>query len=521
MGSLDDYKNKRNLKGSKEPIEALPKSTQLRFVIHKHKATRLHYDLRLELDGVFKSWAVPKGPSMSPADVRLAIYVEDHPLSYGDFEGVIPKGHYGAGAVMIWDKGYYCEATCVGRTSSQAAMRIALKKGNIKITFNGEKVKGTFALVKGKKDNEWMLIKKQDAFSTYKTHVFDEHSVKTGDSLEQIEKKWIPPVKRVPSHRKKPAFHKVPKPKVFKENRSMDTCVFENGPVVTSLTKILFPEDKITKGDLLDYYMRISTLMIKHVHDRPMSLNRFPHGIHKKSFYQKNITEFHPKWFKTVDLRSRSTGETISYPMCQNEESLLYLVNWNCIELHPWIAKVGDLDHPDQMVVDIDPSPELSFSYVIDVALALEELFVKLKLKAYPKTSGSKGLHIYIPIVPKYHYEEVRDFLTLCFQHISTIFPNLISLDKNPNKRKGKIYLDYLQNTRGQTMASVYSVRPKIGAPVSCPLSWHEVSHSLKPENFHIKNMIPRLEKVGDLWFGMNGKRFALEDAVRKLNKLR
>jgi bifunctional non-homologous end joining protein LigD len=513
MDSLNEYRKKRNLRGSKEPVDDLPTGGPLRFVIQKHKATRLHYDLRLELDGVFKSWAVPKGPSLSPADTRLAIYVEDHPLSYGDFEGVIPKGHYGAGTVLVWDKGTYVEASSFDKESSEKALHLGLKKGHIKFTLFGEKICGTFDLVRTK-TNQWILKKRQDKYSSYKRIVFDEKSVKSGFDFADFEK--TPVVKK----KKDPAFHPIPKVKVFKENRSFNTCVFKDGPVVSSLSKVLWPEDKITKGDLLDYYKSVSTLIVKHIQDRPMSLNRFPHGIDKKSFYQKNITESHPKWFKTVEIRSRSLGHDISYPLCQNEESLFYLVNWNCIELHPWLSRVQDLDHPDQMVVDIDPSPELPFSYVIDVALAIDEWFQKIKMRSFPKTSGGKGLHIFVPITPEHDFDTVREFLLVFFRRIAEIFPNLISLDKNPNKRKGKIYLDYLQNTRGQTMASAYCVRPKPGAPVSCPLSWREVSHALKPQSFHLRNMMSRLQKVGDLWFGMNGKRFRLAEALRRLESL-
>jgi bifunctional non-homologous end joining protein LigD len=517
MKPLDQYRKKRNLKGSTEPVEDLPQVGYLRFVIHKHKATRLHYDVRLELDGVYKSWAVPKGPSLSPADTRLAIFVEDHPLSYGEFEGVIPKGHYGAGPVMIWDRGTYREMSSPDKKSSEKALRLGLEKGNLKITFFGEKIKGSYALVRGKNPKQWMLIKKHDSHSTYKTVDLDDRSVKSGVDMKTLEAKAAPLPKK--TTKKTSGFHPLPRNKVFKENRSADTCVFENGPVVTSLTKILWPEDKITKGDLLDYYKQISTLIVKHVHDRPMSLNRYPHGIDRKSFYQKNITEFHPKWFKTVEVSSSHRASEISYPMCQNEQSLLYLVNLNCIELHPWLANIQDLDHPDQMVVDIDPSPEVPFGHVIDVALAVDELFQKIKIQSFPKTSGGKGLHIFVPIVPEYSYDTVREFLLVFFQKISEIFPNWITTDKNPNRRKGKIYLDYLQNTRGQTMASAYCVRPKPGAPVSCPLAWSEVSHSLNPQKFHLRNMLARLEKVGDYWHGMTGKRFRLKEALRKLEK--
>ena len=172
------------------------------------------------------------------------------------------------------------------------------------------------------------------------------------------------------------------------------------------------------------------------------------------------------------------------------------------------------------MVIDIDPSPELPFTQTIDVAMASYELLTKLKVKSFLKTSGGKGLHIFVPLAPKQTFEEIRDFLLLVFGKLREQFPQLISLEKNPNKRKGKIYLDYLQNTRGQTMASVYSVRPRLGAPVSCPLAWHELNHSLRPERFHLRNMFQRLEKVGDLWFEMASSGHLLKGLHRRLEKL-
>lgn len=726
MSSLKNYKKKRNLAGSPEPSAGLEAQDELRFVIQKHKATRLHYDLRLELDGVYKSWAIPKGPSLNPSETRLAIYVEDHPLSYGTFEGVIPPGHYGAGTVIVWDNGTYRESSSKDRDSAEKALRLGLKKGSLHLEFFGQKLRGAFILVRSKKANEWLFIKKQDAYSSYKDVIFDERSVITQGHFEDIEAKdsllvreqsqallplhvenlskqkegtsesfptklkpmqglqvkpsftkskdWLfekipnglhvllylkegifkvltkdfipyriqsealtkalkasaitavldaivvnpgsakeslflfdilhdsglnlrlmPLSKRkevlvkldidsklikvskgsknltkvleektssedftyiarhqegfyrcgqmnstyyriqiagsskaekeeakviraAPAKAADEQFHPLPKMKVFEETKSQDTISIKNGPLLTSLTKVLWPDENITKGEILEYYKKTASLVVKYLKDRPLSLNRYPHGITHKSFYQKNITGYHPKWLATTNLPSRD--HSVNYALCQNEESLLYLINLGCIEIHAWLSTIQALEYPNQCVIDIDPSPELPFSQSIDLCLTLYEMLSKLGLPSYPKTSGGKGMHIFIPLVPVHTFEEVRTFLKLLFEKVHKYFTGVISIDKNPNHRKGKIYLDYLQNTYGQTMASAYCVRPKALAPISCPLAWHEITAKLRPEQFHLRNMLERLAKVGDLWHGMSGKGVRLEKFQKNIEKI-
>lgn len=250
-----------------------------------------------------------------------------------------------------------------------------------------------------------------------------------------------------------------------------------------------------------------------------MSLNRFPHGADQKGFYQKNFNENSKSWFSTELIRSDSQDKNINYPLCQNEESLLYLVNLGCIEMNPWLSTISHKTFPDQAVIDIDPSLEVPFSTAMELALSIHELLHSIGLRSFPKTSGGKGFHIYIPLKPVHTFEEIRSFLLILFEKSKESFPNLIITQKSLDKRRGKIYLDYLQNSYGQTMVSPYCVRPKPLATVSCPLLWSEVKLSLKSEDFHIRNMLQRLHKVGDVWYEFLSLAQTLKKALRNLEK--
>ncbi|MBI2601462.1 MAG: hypothetical protein HYW48_00250 [Deltaproteobacteria bacterium] len=533
MVRLHEYRRKRNIKGSKEPDKGLSSQEKgLHFVIHRHQSARPHFDLRLEWKGVLKSWAVPKGPSLVPGEARLAIMVEDHPLDYGNFEGVIPQGHYGAGTLQVWDCGIYMELSSSGQNSREQFEK-GLNKGHLKFHLDGQKVKGAFSLVRTK-ENQWLLIKKRDKYSTFKAHEFDDRSALSHRTMEDItregevqeanrlreKRKKLTRVKR-PRKRAPPkepwVKHPMPAPKVFKETSSRETCVIENGPTLSKLSKIMWPDEKLSKGDLLDYYKKVGTMLVPYIRDRLLSLNRFPNGIHNQGFYQKNITGYHPKFLQTETVASHSSGRSISYPLCQNEESLLYLVNQGCVEMHAWLSKRHSLQFPDLCVIDIDPPDETRMPDVVEIALYFYEVLRRLDWEAYPKTSGGRGMHIYIPIMPSATFDEVREFLAVLFSNAETEFPDLISLEQNPDKRRGKIYLDALRNSYGKTMASVYSVRPRLGAPVSCPLRWDELRPSLRPETFHLRNILKRLEKVGDLWHELLFQAFDLKKAMRRL----
>lgn len=842
--SLSAYHQKRKFEKTPEPSGKEIKTTgPLRFVVQKHQASRLHYDFRLELDGVLKSWAVPKGPSLNPEDKRLAMEVEDHPIQYENFEGIIPKGNYGAGTVMVWDKGVYSPLDTVDRKKAEKILTEQLKKGHLTFILLGEKLKGEFALIRTPHADEkaWLLIKKADEYAIRKNILKKEYSVLTHKSMPDIQKnaekehnvwlgkpkdidlggakkgksehaikpmlatnagepfddpnwifelKWdgyraiaeitkrkvqlysrnhqsfsekyapiiaslekipgeivldgeivvldkkgrpdfqlmqdfpnskgeliyyvfdilyyeghnlktLPLIKRkeilrqilpdlpylrygdyIEAHGK--AFfreaHKIhlegimakkadskyyegsrskewlkiklslrqeaviagftePKgnrqhfgalvlglyrhgkleyightgggfndkaleatikklKKITRKESPFEVTPKTNAPVtwvkpelicevtfqewtkehimrqpiflglrddkaatevedegaegsesleakgrenpsgtekvaeantkksvkkqklqLTNLSKVFWPKEKYTKGDLIDYYSDIAKILLPHLKDRPESLLRFPDGITGEGFYQKNVSNLSAEWLKTIKIYSDSNDKTIEYLLCQDKKTLLYIINLGCIDLNPWSSRKGHLEHPDYIILDLDPE-KVSFEKIVEVAFATREVLENLHMKSFPKTSGSRGIHIYIPMGAKYNYEQARNFSLLLGMQVQEKLPNLVSLKRNPKDRQGMVYIDYLRNSKGQTAASVYSVRAKPGATVSTPLKWEEVNKRLDPSQFTIKTMRKRLEKHGDLFKGVLGKGIDMKKILKKLEKL-
>ncbi len=803
--ALEDYNKKRKFDKTPEPKGEIGQEGQRRFVVQRHQATRLHYDLRLEMDGVLKSWAVPKGPSQNPKDKRLAIRTEDHPVKYLTFHGVIPKGNYGAGVMDIWDEGTYNVLESKGTTNPVAQIH----KGDLKIEFFGNRLKGVFALVhtqRGEEKNQWLLIKKKDRYSTdleYDAEIFvesdkksaqdrkpldlDEYvkpmlatatkeifkdpnwvfelkwdgyrvlaNIKDGEvniysrngisynskfaaiqeelehiphtcildgevivvdkegkndfqklqkydpaktkgqlqyqvfdllhlngmdtiSLPLVERKsllpeiledlenifysdhieamgptlleratdagmegvvakkadsmyvpgyrsenWLkiknvnaeeaiicgytdsktggslfgslilgmyqegeliylgncgsgfstseqrmllkkfgkletdtnPFGKSIPLKGRKPNWlkpelicevrfsemtksgvmrHPVYKglrtdkdpeeivPQEIREPSSAQTkgsssTVEVNGISlpVSNLEKIYWPDAGYTKYDLIDYYLQISDYILPYLIDRPQNLHRHPNGVEGAAFYQKD-NEVLPDWVETYKIYSESSQKDIEYLLCQKEATLLYMANLGCIEINPWNSVIQNLENPTYTVIDIDPSGKNTFSQVKEVALSAREVLEMAKIQGYPKTSGSSGIHIYIPLDGKYSYGEARDFTKLLCYYIQEKLPKLTTMERNIKKRKDKIYLDFLQNRRGQTLAAAYCVRPRKGASVSTPLAWEEINSKLEISNFTIKTVPDRLDNLGDIFLPVLQEGIDMEEAMGNL----
>ena len=805
--SLKTYNQKRDFEKTNEPEGKLSPSEQQRFVIQRHQASRLHYDLRLEIDGSLKSWAVPKGPSMNPKDKRLAVQTEDHPVKYLHFEGNIPKGNYGAGRMDIWDSGNFT----IYDTESQGNLKQQYKKGDLKITLSGHKIKGKFALVKTRiegRQQHWLLIKKKDVFSTelpydaenlvpkpislegrslkkLKTdrfvapmlaetgkklfsdpnwiyelkwdgyrmvstvkngsvalysrngisytskfkqiaddlsqlphdvildgevvlanaeglpefqalqnfnpkttkgrlvyYVFDllhlngldtislplidrksliPEIIKDMDQVEYcdhiesmglafyeraiamgmegvIAKKsnstyssgyrsedWLKfkdsytiealicgytssdgrgqlfgslilgevknekliyigncgsgfnsaeqkrlmtlfkdfeidsnpfgesiPLKGREAHWMRPSLvcevkysattkngylrhpiykslreDKMPAPKVSNktvsnesstESNRKDTLELNGGIIsISNLAKVYWPESGLRKYDLIDYYLKISEVLLPYLIDRPQSLNRHPNGINSEGFYQKDM-ESVPNFVETIALHSKKSDKEINYMLCQNEASLIYMANIGCIEINPWSSRVDRLDFPDYTVIDLDPSSKNTFEQVLETANVAKRVLDKAGINGYCKTTGKSGLHIYIPLAAKYSYEEARMFTKLLCVLINEKLPNLTSLERAKNKRKDKIYLDYLQNRRSHTLASVYCVRPVPHACVSTPVSWAEIKKGFKMNDFTMATIPNRLKNLGDLFKPILFESTDIEKALLRLN---
>jgi len=289
---------------------------------------------------------------------------------------------------------------------------------------------------------------------------------------------------------------------------------------LSNLDKIYWPDEKITKGDLIDYYRSISHLILPYLKNRPMSLKRNPNGIKDKGFYHKDAGDIAPSWMKTADIHSESSNKIVHYLLCNDEKSLLFIANLGCIEMNPWNSTVRKMDYPDYIIMDIDPSEKNDFNQVIDVALVINEILKKGKLTGFCKTSGASGLHVYIPCYKKYTYDEAREFARIIATLVNEELPEITTLERSLSKRKkNQIYVDYLQNSRGQTLASAYSVRPRPGATVSTPLEWKEVKHGLLPSDFTIKNVMKRFKRKGDLFKGVLGKGMNISKALQLLAK--
>jgi bifunctional non-homologous end joining protein LigD len=288
---------------------------------------------------------------------------------------------------------------------------------------------------------------------------------------------------------------------------------------LSNLKKIYWPKEKITKGEMLKYYYNIAEYILPYMKDRPQSLNRFPNGIGGESFYHKNMGGKVDKWLKTFKRFSESSGEPKDFLICTDTASLIYMANLGCIEMNPWHSRVQTPLYPDWSVIDLDPG-EISFEKVIETAQVVHQVLDSLQIPSFPKTSGSTGIHIYIPLGAKYNYEQSKQLAELIANLVHEELPSFTSLVRDPRKRKDKIYIDYLQNRPIQTICAPYSVRPKPGATVSAPLHWDEVKKGLQISNFTMKNMLSRVSEVGDLFHGVLEKGIDLNKILKGLSSL-
>jgi len=295
---------------------------------------------------------------------------------------------------------------------------------------------------------------------------------------------------------------------------------FRTRAKLTHLDKVFWPGEGYTKKDLIDYYGRMAEWILPYLKDRPQALNRHPDGIEGESFFQKNITQTPPPWVKTVPIVSETEDKDACYLVCQSRDTLLYEANLGCIEINVWNSSIRHLDSPDYVVLDFDPF-ESSFPFVVEAVLAAKSILDEMAVPAFPKTSGATGMHIYIPLQPRYSHDQARELAHLIGLMINRKHPDLTSLERSPAKRKGRVYIDYLQNRRGATMAAPYALRPRHGAPVSTPLEWKEVTAGLDPAEFNIRTVPERVARKGDVWRDMFKKRVNLSQALTRFGRWR
>ncbi|QRM31022.1 non-homologous end-joining DNA ligase [Microvirga sp. VF16] len=507
MAKLAAYRAKRDFTKTSEPAGKTSRRRGASFVIQKHDASRLHYDFRLELDGVLKSWAVAKGPSLVKGEKRLAVHVEDHPLDYGDFEGTIPEGQYGGGTVLLWDRGTW---------EPEGDAREGYEKGRLTFHLDGEKLHGTWHLVRmGKRPRErqesWLLIKADDAYARIKDDpdILDEAplSVKTGRSLEEIApgrmakssaKRKAPTKKTASAKPEKPSKRGSSKSKTS-DDRSADVA----GVTLTHPDRVLWEDQGLTKQELAEFYVGIQDWLLPHLIDRPLTLIRCPGGAEKKCFVQRHswagMSSFiHPEM--VPDGKSKLEVLTV-----RDIQGVVALVQSGVLEMHVWGATLADLERPDRLIFDFDPGEGVEWPRVIEGALALRERLKGLQLEGFVKTTGGKGLHVVVPIKPKAPWKDANAFTREIAEAMAADEPDRYTTTSVKQERAGRIFIDYLRNNREASAIAPYSSRSRPGAPVATPVAWEELSSDLKPNGFTVENLSKRLTTLKrDPWAGMN-----------------
>ena len=693
--TITAYEEKRDFGRTPEPPTGgaadAAWSAGRRFVVHRHEARRLHYDLRLEMHGVLRSWAVPRGFCYDPEVKKLAVRTEDHPLVYTHFEGVIPEGEYGGGTMAIWDRGTY-QITEGGEDQGAAGV----EAGKLVVQLSGRKLRGSWHLVKTKRGpDEWLLFKGRDRYVRNESErqpffelsdaapwtgeprpvpvrpeaehgPFTDHDwifepeldgipvflercgaqvlVERGDdgtgldlpevlaaaeavraeeflacgtlvSTDDAERpsrervaarlagdRSIPvslylndllryeewDVRSVPLLERKELlstllppgrtllfgdhvavrgeeFHATceaaglpgtiarrgaasypTEPAPNKEAGSPSDCLripARNAEApdpsdhllaglsrqraaresarplrFTNLDKVFWPDHGYTKGDLIRYYDRVAEHLLPYLHERPSHLLRYPDGVEGKAFYQKDLPDHTPEWIVSEEIPSGHRGETIRYLIVNDAAALLYAANLGSIDIHPWLSRRTHRETPDWAVFDLDPGGG-PFSDVVRLARAFGKVLRGIGLRPYLKTSGATGLHIYVPLEPIYPYDVVRQFAEAVSTHVAGEHRDIATVERTTSRRRGRVYLDFLQNRRGQTVVPPYAARPVPAASVSTPLDWDELDGDLRPERFTIVSLPERLDRLGDLFAGTLHDRQPLLPAIQKFQE--
>lgn len=528
---LAEYQDKRDFRRTSEPSGRTTGSKHgHRFVVQRHRARQRHYDLRLELDGVLVSWAVPKGPTLDPKSRHLAVHVEDHPLEYAEFEGVIPAGEYGAGDVIVWDQGTW------EPVDTDDPVR-TIEEGNLHFDLHGAKLAGRFVLVRRGQDRsgkrQYLLLHKDDEHAEPGWNPEDHpRSVKSGRTNEDVaadpDATWHsdrPPAEAEERTGKRKnrrqaadasARWKSPTKRqlaALEELGSKGTWHIDGRDVaLTNLDKVLFPAgdsaEAVTKRDLIRYYALIAPVMLPYLAGRPLNTHRFPDGVDKQGFWHKEVPAHAPDWVRRWHYDDAEPSETQYYMVPDSVASLVWLANYAAIELHAWTSRADDMYHPTWALFDIDPGSKTSFDDILTLARLHRSALDHLGVDARPKVTGQRGIQIWVPIEPRYSYEQTRHWVESVSRAIGDVVPELVSWAWQKSQRRGRARLDYTQNVINKTLVAPYSPRPKPGAPVSVPLEWDELDDpDLDPGNWTIRTVLDRIAEVGDPLAKIIGKK--------------
>jgi bifunctional non-homologous end joining protein LigD len=483
--SLKEYRAKRRFERTPEPAgkrdrdAAGARAQTLSFVIQKHAARSLHYDFRLELDGVLLSWSVPKGPSLSTKEKRLAMRTEDHPIEYAGFEGVIPEGEYGAGAVVVWDRGGWIP---------EGDAKEGLARGRLTFELRGHKLRGKWHLVRTRPQRNreaWLLIKSHDERASDERDIVADRprSVLSRRTIEQVAKQrdriWR-------SNRKQDGGRNARGPDLHATLRSLPLSY-----QLTNLDKVLYPENSLTKGELIAYLAVVRDWILPHVAGRPLTLVRCPEGRHKQCFFQKHANKGVPEAVKRIPIEENGATET--YMLVDELDGLLALAQLGALELHTWGCHYERLERPDVLVFDLDPAPELAWDVVVSAAFALRERLRAIGLESLVKTTGGKGLHVVAPVAPRLDWEAFKSFAKAVVVEMERAEPSRYTTNPRKAHRRGKVFLDYLRNGRGATFIAPYSVRAREYATVATPITWEELEKGVDPARFTVATIPRRL----------------------------
>jgi bifunctional non-homologous end joining protein LigD len=517
-GGLETYRSMRDFERTPEPAggPSAPGTGARRFVVQRHRARRLHYDVRFEIDGVLVSWAVPRGPTLDPKARRLAVHVEDHPLEYADFEGVIPAKQYGGGDVIVWDRG-----TWEPYTSDDPAAEVAA--GQLHAELHGSRLRGHFVLVRsgdagdhGKE--QWLMLHKKDEHAVEGWDAEDyPTSVVSGLTNDEVKadpaRLWrsdLPAAQAsVELHAPTPDGPSDDELAALDELGQAGTWeVLGRSLRVTNLDKVLFPgrddEPPVTKRELVRYAARIAPVALPYLRGRAVNLHRYPQGAGQRGFWHKQLPDHAPDWLPRWDNPEADPGETSTYLVVDEPAALVWAANFGALEWHAWTSRTEAPHRPTYALVDLDPGPTTTWDELLLMARLHRDAFAHLGVRAYPKLTGRRGIQVWVPIATGPGFDETRAWVERLSRTVGAVVPDLVSWRWEVRERGGRARLDYTQNAINKTLVAPYSPRAAPGAPVSAPITWDELDEDwLRPDALTIRTVLDRLAERGDPFRGV------------------